>query len=129
MIAPVVYSGIKFPFQKGGTSFPAASTDEMLIRESLLQLILTMTGERIMRPEFGTNVLSFVFENNDDVLGNLLRAEIQGVVARFEPRIQLLDIGVARRSSEVILTISYVVLSTRRTGVAAIPIPVSVPTP
>lgn len=124
MTAPIVYTGIKYPFQKGGTSFPAASTDNELIRESLLQLVLTMNGERIMRPEFGTNALSFVFENNDAVLSNLLRAEIQGVIARFEPRVQLVDILIEQRSSEIILTIIYVVLATGKTGSASVPIPI-----
>lgn len=124
MAAPIVYSGIKYPFQKGGTSFPAAVTDDVLIRDSLLQLVLTMTGERIMRPEFGTNALSFVFENNDAVLSNLLRAEIQGVIARFEPRVQLVDIQIEQRSSEIILTIVYIVLTTGKTGAASIPISV-----
>jgi len=124
MAAPVVYNGIKFPFQKGGTSFPAAATDDELIKASLLQLILTMNGERIMRPEFGTNALSFVFENNDTVLSNLLRAEIQGVVAKFEPRIQLVDMQVERRGSEIILTITYVVLASRRVSAASVAIPI-----
>jgi len=123
MATPIVYNGIKFPFQKGGTSFPKAATDSELIQDSLVQLILTMVGERVMRPEFGTNALAFIFENNDDVLGNLLRAEIQGVVARYEPRIRLTDIGVTQRDSEVLITISYIVLATRRTGLAVVGVP------
>ena len=124
MAAPIVYNGIKFPFQKGGTSFPAAATDADLIRDSLMQLVLTMNGERIMRPEFGTNATAFVFENNDTVLSNLLRSEIQGVVAKFEPRIQLTNIMVERRGTEIVLTISYIVLATRKTGAAAVAIPI-----
>lgn len=123
MAAPIVYNGIKFPFQKGGTSFPAAATDDELIKDSLLQLILTVTGERIMRPDFGTNVTALIFENNTDVLGNLLRAEVQGVVARYEPRVQVIDIVVSQRNAELIMTIAYVVLATRRAGTATVAIP------
>jgi phage baseplate assembly protein W len=124
MATPIVYNGIKFPFQKGGTSFPRAATDDELIKDSLVQLILTMNGERIMRPEFGSNALTFIFENNDDVLGNLLRAEIQGVVARYEPRIQITDIGVGQRDSEIIITISYIVLATGRASLAVVGVPI-----
>jgi len=123
MTAPVVYQGIKFPFQRGSTSFPASATDDELIKDSLLQLVLTMSGERIMRPDFGTKATAFVFENNDSVLGNLLRAEIQGVVAKYEPRIQLMDIQVEQRSTEIVVTLVYLVLATRRMGVASISIP------
>ena len=123
MATPVVYNGIKFPFQKGGTSFPRAATDDEVIKDALVQLVLTMNGERIMRPEFGTNALTFVFENNDDVLANLLRAEIQGVVARYEPRIRITDIGVTQRDSEIIITIAYIVLATGRESLAVVPVP------
>lgn len=123
MAAPIVYNGIKFPFQKGGTSFPRGATDDELIQDSLIQLVLVAVGERVMRPEFGTNALAFIFENNDDVLGNLLRAEIQGVVARYEPRIRITDIVTTQQDSEIIITISYIVLATRRTGMAVVPVP------
>lgn len=124
MTTPIIYQGIKFPFQKGSTSFPAPVTDDELIRESLLQIVLTRPGERIMRPDFGTNALSFVFENNDTVLSNLLRSEIQGVVARYEPRVQVIDIQTERKDSQLTLTIIYVVLSTRRTGTTMIALPI-----
>jgi len=123
MTAPIVYQGIKFPFQSGSRSLPAQSTNEQLIQEGLIQLILTGVGERIMRPDVGCRATSFVFENNDAVLGNLLRAEVQGVVAKYEPRIQLTDIQVSQRSSEVLLTLRYVVLTTGRIGVATVAIP------
>lgn len=123
MTAPIIYQGIKFPFQKGLTSFPASVTDDDLIRESLLQLVLTMNGERIMRPDCGTNVYSFVFENNDTVLSNLLRAEIQSVVAKYEPRVQLTDIAVSQKDAQIILTLVYVILTTRRTSSATILLP------
>lgn len=123
MTAPIVYQGLKFPFQKGTLSFPDKSTNEQLIEEALIQLVLTGVGERIMRPDVGSRATSFVFENNDEVLGNLLRAEIQGIVAKYEPRIQLADIQVSQRGSEVVLTLRYVVLTTGRIGVATVPIP------
>jgi len=123
MAAPIVYNGIRFPFQKGGTSFPDGATNDDLIRDSLLQLVMTMNGERIMRPTFGTNAMTFVFENNNEALSNLLRAEVQGAIAKFEPRIQMSDLVVEQRGDEVILTIVYIVLATRKAGAATIAIP------
>lgn len=117
-----LYNGIKFPFQKSGTSFPAATNDDALIRESLIQLILTANGERVMRPNFGTNARAFVFENNDAVLGNLLRSEVKGVVAKYEPRVQLTDIQLERKDSQIIMTLIYIVLNTRLPGAVAVPL-------
>jgi len=126
MATPVIFRGIKYPFQKGTTSFPAISEGDDVIKDSLLQLVLTMNGQRIMRPTVGTNALSFVFENNDAVLGNLLRAEIQGVVAKYEPRVQVLDVIVEQKGSEIIITVGYIVLATRRQGSVGISVPLPV---
>jgi len=116
MDAPVIYRGIKFPFQRGPTSFPRAVTDDELIRDSLQQLFRTFVGERIMRPDLGSNAMSYVFENNDAILGGLLRADVQAVVAKYEPRVQVTDVQVEQVDSTITLTISYIVLATRQLG-------------
>lgn len=120
---PVVYRGIKFPFQKGTMSFPKASTGDDLIQDSLIQLFFTTPGERVMRPDFGSNALSFVFENNDEMLASLLKAEIQGVISKYEPRVALSDILIEQQDSTVTVTVVYVVLSTGRTGIATVSLP------
>jgi hypothetical protein len=116
MDAPVIYRGIKFPFQRGPTSFPREVTDDELIRDALQQLFRTLVGERIMRPDLGSNAMSYVFENNDAVLGGLLRADVQVVVAKYEPRVQVTDVQVEQVDSTITLTISYIVLATRQLG-------------
>jgi hypothetical protein len=123
MSDPVVYRGIMFPFQRGASSFPAAATDDALIKGAIVQLLMTAVGERVMRPDLGSNVQSLIFENNSAVLGNLVRSEVQGVLAKFEPRVQVLDVQVEQRESSVILTIVYVVLSTRKTSAVSIGVP------
>lgn len=104
--------GISFPFRKGSTSFPATATDEQLIKEDLQQLLMTGVGTRVMRPNFGTNLYSFVFEPNDDLLATLVQAEVATAIAKFEPRISLLDVGVARVSSEILVTVRYTLSAT-----------------
>ena len=123
MADPVVYRGILFPFQRGTTSFPAAATDDDLIKASIVQLLMTSAGERVMRPDLGSSVHNMIFENNDVVLANLARAEVQGVLAKFEPRVQVLDVQIEQQESAVILTIVYVVLSTRKTSAVSIGVP------
>lgn len=104
--------GISFPFRKGSTSFPATATDEQLIKEDLQQLLMTGVGTRVMRPTFGTNLYSFVFEPNDDLLATLVQAEVATAIAKFEPRISLLDVSVARVSSEILVTVRYTLSAT-----------------
>jgi phage baseplate assembly protein W len=118
-----IFTGISFPFRLGPTSLPGASTDEDLIKQTIMQLVLTIRGERIMRPEVGSNVYSFVFEQNNTVLADVIRAEVQTVIGRFEPRVILRDVKVQRKESEVLCTIEYVIISTRTLGSTTVALP------
>jgi len=123
-MAKQTYRGLAFPFGKSSSSFPAEASDHELVRQSLKQIILTAPGERVMRPEFGCNAYAFVFENNDTLLAELIRPEVTGAIGRFEPRVIVRSVDVARSGSEVVIRIAYAL---RLTGEQSL-VDVSVPT-
>lgn len=108
--------GIRFPFQKGTTKFPAQSTDDDVIADNIRRTLQTPRGLRVMRPNQGSDAWSFVFEN----VGPLLRARIDHDVRRSlavgEPRAKVLLVGVheeldADGKRQVIVEIAYSVNS------------------
>ena len=105
--------GLAFPFKKDDRALPAPVTDDELVKQSLLQILMTGRGERVMRPQFGCNLQAYVFENNDDLLVQLLRTEISASIGKYEPRAVLNDIQIARTDNQVVLTVYYVVVATR----------------
>ena len=114
------YRGIAFPFGKNSTTFPAEVTDEDLVKQSLIQIVTTARGERVMRPDFGSAAYSFVFENNNVLLAELMRDELTAAIAKFEPRVIVRGIVVERDESEVIVTINYIVSLTGQQDSVAI---------
>lgn len=108
------FKGIQFPFQKGTTSFPAAADDAALIRQSIIQILLTEAGERLMRPDFGSGLLSRVFDNNDAVLESVLQAEIFAAVGKWEPRAIVRSVDTVRKDSTITVTVNYVIVATRQ---------------
>ena len=106
------FRGIAFPLQKGTDSFPAKAEDADLILQSILQILSTTRGERIMRPEFGSNIHKFIFANNTDFLASLIAAEAESAISRFEPRVAIREIRAERRETEVILTVEYIIKAT-----------------
>ncbi len=86
--------GIHFPFRSsertGGTE---ESSDLDRIRESILQILETRPGERLMRPEFGSRVKDLVFEQNDAVLKGLLRFHITDAIKRWEKRVTVTNVS------------------------------------
>lgn len=117
-----LYRGFSFPFRKEGSSYPVQATDADLIRESLKQIVLTGRGERIMRPDFGTSALSYIFENNDLVLEENLRTEVFNSISKYEPRVLVTRIDAKREDTTLDLTIQYVILATRQVDTLSVPL-------
>lgn len=117
------FRGIAFPFSKSAAALPAPAFDDDLIKQSLFQIIMTAKGERAMRPEFGSNATSFIFENNDLVLQETIRAETMSAISKFEGRVIVRSVDVLQEDSFVTITILYVVKSTRQEQTLEISVP------
>lgn len=81
-------TGMKFPPQINPTTgrFTSVSGAES-IKESVYLILMTQRSERFMRPEFGSNILGYVFSQADATIMNLMADEIASDLMRNEPRI------------------------------------------
>ncbi|ARC90648.1 GPW/gp25 family protein [Rhodovulum sp. MB263] len=66
------------------------------IRQDLLLLLLTVPGERVMRPAFGCHLDRLLFQPNDATLAGLAIHYVRQAVARFEPRIEIVGLDAGR---------------------------------
>jgi phage baseplate assembly protein W len=95
------------------------------IRQSLLMLISTSPGERVMRPEYGCNLRRILFNPNDDSTAGLALHYVRQAVTRWEPRIQILKLQATRdeaHPSRLIILLEYRVRASLRTDAITIPI-------
>ena len=67
--------GVSLPFNGPGI-FKSTYTTKDQIKSNLVNLLLTDTGERIMNPNFGTNLKRFLFEGITDSSLDLLKNNI-----------------------------------------------------
>jgi phage baseplate assembly protein W len=118
------FLGIAFPFQRSATSLPAAITDDDLIKQSLTQIILTGRGERVMRPTFGSNAYSYVFENNSLVFQETVRADVMASISKVETRVIVQSVDVTRDDVTAFIKIIYIVLSSQQQQTLKISIPI-----
>lgn len=87
--------GVKFPFgelKKGG--FLKKSSDLEVVKSGLVQLLLTSRGERLMLPNFGTNLKNYLMEPLDQVTFTGIRREIQESFARYARDVDLVKIQI-----------------------------------
>jgi len=82
-----IYFGFNPPFVGGNQGVLSRQEDERLIKNDILQLLLTLPGERVHEPFFGTRIRAAVFEPLDDVTMSELEEEIRAAIANEEPRL------------------------------------------
>jgi len=64
-------------------------TGANLIKQDLLYHLFTRRGERVMMPDFGTDLQDMVFEPNDPITQDRISSEIQAVIDH-DPRVELI---------------------------------------
>jgi phage baseplate assembly protein W len=108
------YININYPFKdsKKGFFLDLTEQDSQAIKADLLHLILTRRGQRLYNPDFGTDLLRFIFEPNDALTQEGVIDEIRAVVKRFLPKLKLDEIIIAESPESeyaAVVTISYTI--------------------
>jgi phage baseplate assembly protein W len=85
--------GITLPIRLGSNGYFEHTTDAMTqIKANLTNLLLTQKGERVMQPDFGSELHLFIFEPmTDNGMANL-RASIESCIAEWMPFVQIIDV-------------------------------------
>lgn len=96
--------GIKYPLSEESedlTFFDMNDNNVDGVRSMLLHLILTPKGQRLRHPNFGTNLIRFVFEPNDANTWNSIKKEIREQVALYLPDVVFEDINIHHNVEEM----------------------------
>ncbi len=90
------YININYPFKNSPKGFflDLNSDDNAAIKADLMHLILTQKGQRLYNPDFGTNLIKFIFEPNDSMTLTGIKEEITNVVKKYLPKLQINEISV-----------------------------------
>ena len=62
------------------------------VRQSILLLVSTRPGERLLRPDYGCDLQRVVFAPNDATTAGLAAHYVRQAVARFEPGAEVLTV-------------------------------------
>lgn len=107
---------ISFPFKKGELAFPKEAVDAAAIKASVIQIVTTQRGERVMRPDFGCNAFSYVFESTNDSFRIKTEREIRLAITKWEPRVRVEAVKISTddisEPGQTLITIVYTILST-----------------
>ena len=89
------------------------------IRQSILIILETAPGERVMRPNFGCGIHDLVFTALDSTTLQLIRSTVEEALRRCEARIDVLGVNVdeaATSEGQLLIELEYRVRRTNQTG-------------
>jgi phage baseplate assembly protein W len=90
------YYGIKFPFTKENNDEIFLDLNENFVdkaKSDMFHAIFTPKGQRVRMPDFGTNLIRFLFEENSKMTWDKIRDEISSVTERYVPSVNVTDVA------------------------------------
>lgn len=95
------FYGIKFPLTEESdnlTFFDMNETKEDSVKSMLLHIILTPKGQRLRKPDFGTDLIRFIYEPNDGSTWSGVKEEIRKQVSLYLPEVVFENINIVRNT-------------------------------
>ena len=113
-MAEGLYININYPFNNSPNGFflEMNSDDNSAIKADLAHLILTRKGQRLYLPDFGTDLVRFIFDQNDDITLNLVKEEVKTVVKKYLPNLTITNLTVTHSDESeyaAVIQIDYIV--------------------
>lgn len=98
--------GLKFPVQVNPATGRFMLSEGMVsVKESLYLILMTQKQERWIRPEFGSQILSYTFMDTSYTRLNMMARELENTILSQEPRISSVDIDVKPQLDKGVLLI------------------------
>lgn len=109
------YYGIKYPFSDTDgsmTFFDLNKAEDDGVKSRIYHIIFTPKGQRLRQPEFGTNLIKYIFEPNDSITLDSIKEEIRASIKKYIANVEFKDISVYSNNdneNERIVSVDYVV--------------------
>lgn len=82
---------VALPWGPALNTFLEYKDDNDVLRTSIIAILMTTPGERVMLPDFGAGLLGKLFDPLDEELLGQIKAEVQEAIERWDDRIQFVD--------------------------------------
>lgn len=85
-------TGWKYPVGAEADGSISSSSYEENIRESIMLILGTAKGERLMRPEFGCSIHEYAYSTMETLTQRMIENAIYEALVAWEPRIEVNEI-------------------------------------
>ena len=107
------FFGVKYPFLDDNERHFYVAANETIadkVKSQLMHIVFTPKGQRIRNPEFGTDLIKFIFDQNDGTTWEAVKMEVSESVTRWSNNLSLRDISVVKSEedeSQIFVKLDY----------------------
>ena len=110
---------VDYPYRIDGRGRTGETGDDEHIRDLIEQLLFTVPGERVNRPDFGCGLLQLVFEPNSAELAAALQFTVGAAMQQWlGDLITVQKLAVEAVDSTLTVTVQYLITRTQQQRVA-----------
>ena len=105
--------GIKYPFTSDNEDGIFLDLNNSLadgVKSRVLHVIFTPKGQKLRDPNFGTDLIKFIFQPNDNITMEGIKNEINNQIMKYVPEVIFKDVRIYKsdgEKNEIIVSIEY----------------------
>jgi hypothetical protein len=108
------YINIDYPFKNSPQGFflNLNADNQKAIKADLMHLLLTRKGQRLYNPDFGTDLLKFIFEPNDSKTLSDITDAVKTSVKKYLPNLIITSLTVTPATNSdyaAVITLKYTI--------------------
>lgn len=96
--------GIKYPFTSDGNSGSIVDLNYDIkgkVRSILMHIIFTPKGQKLRDPNFGTDLIKYIFDQNDDVSRENIKESVNNAVRPYLPNVTINNLEVLKSENDI----------------------------
>jgi phage baseplate assembly protein W len=82
-------------------------TNDIAIKRSIMNIIMTEPGKKPFRPRYGSNIKNFLFSNQDEFATFEISKQVEEAITNNEARVDLVQVTTTFVDSGIQLNIKY----------------------
>jgi phage baseplate assembly protein W len=118
--------GIKYPFTTDNNDELYLDLNKTYgegIQSQVLHIIFTPKGQKLRDPEFGTNLINYIFNPADSTTFESIKTEISSQLSKYIPSIEFRDISVYNNEdndNSIVVFVEYGIKKGNKTEVTKV---------
>ena len=98
------FYGIKFPFTNNDVEnyyVDLNSKPSDKVYSILMHVVFTPKGQKIRDPEFGTDLIKYIFQPNDSISWDGIKSEVSNIVSKYVNGVTLKNIEIMQNENDL----------------------------